>query len=282
MTKMLLGAPVAEQIENETRQIVADLAQKGIVPCLAIVRVGSRSDDVYYEASAIRRATSQGVNTKCFPLAEDATLETLLGVLDAINNDPAIHGCLLLRPLPEPGMDAAARNAISVNKDVDGVTDASIASVFTGAGAGFAPCTAEACIRTLDFYGCPIAGKRAVVVGRSLVVGKPAAMLLLARDASVTICHSKTQDLPAVCRNAELIIASAGKKRMLDETFFSPDQTVVDVGIHADGNSVCGDVDKAVYESVAAITPVPGGLGTVTTAILIRHTAEAAFRFLQQ
>ena len=280
MATLLCGAPVAKQIHEETGRDIALLAARGIVPCLSIVRIGARDGDVYYETSASKRASILGIRVIRVSLAADASEADLLAALDRINRDDSIHGCLLLRPLPAGFSDETVRNALRPEKDVDGVTDASLAGVFTGTGAGFAPCTAEACLRVLDFYGCPISGRRAVVIGRSLVIGKPVSMLLLNRNATVTVCHSQTRDLPAICRGAELIVAAAGKRAMIGQAYLSPGQTVIDVGVHSDaGGGISGDVDPSAADAVvSAYTPVPGGLGTVTTALLMRHTVLAAVR----
>lgn len=284
MATLLKGAPVARQIQEEINGIRGRLAAHGVAPCLAIVRVGANEGDVYYETSAMKRAASLGISTKSFALPADATQDALLAALDGINRDPAIHGCLLLRPLPKRFSDQVVRNRLCAEKDVDGITDASLSGVFTGTDTGFAPCTAEAALRVLDFYGCPVAGRRAVVIGRSLVIGKPVAMLLLNRHATVTICHSKTEDLPAICRGAELVVAAAGRRRMLGSEYLSAGQTVIDVGVHTDADGgMCGDVDASAADGiVSAYTPVPGGLGTVTTAVLLLHTVQAAARQSEQ
>ena len=195
-----------------------------------------------------------------------------------INEDDTIHGCLMFRPLPNKSDEAEACTLLAPEKDVDCMTSGSLASVFTGKGAGYPPCTAEACVELLDHYGIPLRGKRVAVIGRSLVIGKPVSMMLQSRDATVTMCHTKTVDMPAVCRNAEIIIAAAGKAGVGDEQFASPGQVILDVGINVDEEGMlCGDVKfDAVEPIVEAITPVPAGVGAVTTAVLAKHVIEAA------
>ena len=213
-----------------------------------------------------------------FELDEKVSQEKLLLQIRRINADPSIHGCLVFRPLPSEMEDKLVCDELAMAKDIDGVSTASLGAVFTDAKEGFAPSTAEACVRALDFYDIPVEGKHVVVVGRSLVVGKPVAMLLLRRNASVTICHSRTEDLPKIMRTADIVICATGRARAFDASCFREGQTVLDVGINfdKDGN-LCGDVDyESVEPVVDAITPVPGGLGSVTTSITMEHTVSAA------
>lgn len=280
MAQILKGAPVSAALSERIRADVAALGARGVTPALAIVRVGERADDLAYARGACKRAASLGVHTVCAALPEEVSQETLLGEIARLNADDAIHGILLLRPLPKHIDEARVCNAIAPEKDVDGVTDASLAAVFTGAGRGFAPCTAAACMEVLAHYGVEPAGRRAVIVGRSLVVGRPLAMLLLHRHATVTLCHTKTQDLPAVCREADILVAAAGRPGVIGAAHVRAGQTVLDVGIHVrEDGSLCGDVafDEA-ETAAAAITPVPGGVGAVTTAVLLQHVAQAALQ----
>jgi len=242
------------------------------------VRVGARGDDVSYEKGAVKRCETVGVVVKKFTLAADATQQELLAVIGEINKDNSIHGCLLFRPLPKQMNDEAVRNALAPEKDIDGITDASLVGVFTGTTVGYPPCTAQACMEILDYYGIDPKGKRAVVVGRSLVVGKPAAMMLLGRHATVTICHTRTADMPAECRRGEILIVSAGRAKIVGKDYLSPGQVVIDVGINVtEDGKLCGDVDfEAAQSIVGAITPVPGGVGTVTTSVLVKHVVQAA------
>jgi methylenetetrahydrofolate dehydrogenase (NADP+)/methenyltetrahydrofolate cyclohydrolase len=258
------------------------LKAKGITPTLAIVRVGNREDDLSYERGVTKRCAATGVEVRQFLLPEDATQEALLAVLEQVNKDTGIHGCLLFRPLPKQMDDATIRAALAPEKDVDGITEVSLAGVFTGAQRGFAPCTAQACVEILDYYQVPLSGKRAVVVGRSLVVGKPAAMLLDRRNATVTMCNSRTQNLDALCREADVVVVAMGRMGAVGGDCFRAGQTVVDVGIHVnEAGKLCGDVRFDQAEPVVeAITPVPGGVGTVTNSVLVRHVIEAAERTL--
>ena len=214
-------------------------------------------------------------------LPEEAGREAVLHAVRSINKEPGVHGALLLRPMPERETERAACAELSASKDVDGISPASLASVFTGAGEGFAPCTARAVLELLDYYDIPLRGSRVAVVGRSLVVGRPLTMLLSARDATVTLCHSKTRDLAGVCRGADIVVAAAGHAGLLGPDCFAPGQVVVDVGTNMTPEGLRGDADFAAAEPiVSAITPVPGGIGKITSAILAMHTVEAAERSL--
>ena len=199
-----------------------------------------------------------------------------------INADDSIHGCLLFRPLPKQFNDRTVRAALAPEKDIDGITDGSLAGVFTNTALGYPPCTAQACLEILKYYDIPLSGKRAVVVGRSLVVGKPAAMMLDRENATVTICNSRTQNLPALCKEADVVVVAMGKRGFIGADCLREGQTVVDVGIHVgDDGKLCGDVRFAEAEPVVeAITPVPGGVGTVTTSVLVGHVVEAAEKTL--
>ena len=278
MARLWKGAPVAAALSERVAAQVERLKQRGVSPALAIVRVGQRPEDLSYERGALKRCEMVGITVKQFILPDTVELTELLHIVEAINQDAAIHGCLLFRPLPRHLDEAAVCAALAPSKDVDGITAGSLAGVF--AGSGFPPCTAQACLEILDYYGYELTGKRAVVVGRSLVIGKPAAMLLLQRNATVTLCHTRTADLAAECRRADVLIAAAGKAGMLGVSHIAPGQAVIDVGINLDADGMLvGDVDFAAAEPVAdAVTPVPGGVGAVTTSVLARHVAEAAAR----
>lgn len=281
MAVLLQGAPAAASITEKTAAQAAALRARGVVPTLAIVRVGAREDDLSYERGAAKRCAAAGVGLRPVVLPAETAQDALMETLDKLNRDASVHGILLLRPLPAPLDNEAARRAIAPAKDVDGVTDGSLAGVFTGSGEGFAPCTAQAVAELLDFYGIPVAGKNVTVAGRSLVVGRPAAMLLMARGATVTLCHSGTADLPVHTRRADILVAAIGKRGFFGPEHIAPGQTVIDVGIHwdPDAGRMCGDVRTGEAEAIAAaITPVPGGVGAVTTAVLVSHVTEAAAR----
>ena len=184
----------------------------------------------------------------------------------------------MFRPLPPQIDDETVRNALAPEKDVDGITDMSMAGVYSGSDTGFPPCTAEACIQILDYYDVDLKGKNVAVIGRSQVIGKPVAMMLIGKNATVTVCHTKTEDMADICHNKDIIIAAAGHQGTVTEDFLSPDQTVIDVAINFDDEgNMCGDVDFPAAENIVdAITPVPGGVGTVTTSMLMKHVIEAA------
>ena len=292
MAKLLLAKEVNEKLNA---RIIADceaLKAKGVQPTLGIVRCGERPDDLSYETGATKRAELLGVAVEKFVLPEDVSKEELLKVIDEINANDNIHGVLMFRPLPKhlkADQDEIC-NRLDPRKDVDGMTDGSNAGVFMGKQLGFAPCTPAACMEILDHYGIDCTGKKAVVIGRSLVVGKPAAMMLMGKNATVTVCHTKTKDTAAIAREADIIVSAAGVLKSLTKDYVRPGQIVVDVSINWDAEKpnakggkggIAGD---AVYEEVEpiveAITPVPGGVGAVTTSVLIGHVVEAAKRTL--
>lgn len=280
METVLRGAPVAEALEADSRTRAAALCARGIAPCLAVVRVGENAGDCAYQRNIARRAARVGVDVAPQALEARCTQTELLDVLARVNANARIHGCLLLRPLPRHLDARAACDAIAPEKDMDCVSTAALARVFTGAPDAVAPCTAQACMEILDYYGVALSGARATVVGRSLVVGRPLAMLLLARGATVTICHSKTRDLAARCREADILAVAAGQAGLVGAESLRPGQAVLDVGIHTRPNgTLCGDVRYDEAETIVrAATPVPGGVGAVTTALLLRHVVEAAER----
>lgn len=280
MATILKGAPVVSAMNRDAAARSAALVERGIQPTLAVVRVGAREDDLSYEAGVLKRAEKVGVAVKQFILPAEATQDELLTVIDEVNKDSGIHGCLLFRPLPKQFDDATVRAALNHAKDIDGITDASLAGVFTGTKSGFAPCTAQACVEILKYYEIPLSGAKVVVVGRSLVVGKPAAMLLDRENATVTMCNSRTKDLAAVCREADVVVVAMGRRGAISADCLREGQVVVDVGIHVgDDGKLCGDVDFAAAEPIVeAITPVPGGVGTVTTSVLVRNVIESAER----
>jgi len=280
MAEILKGKPAADALNEKIVNEVNLLSKINIRPALAIVRVGSKPDDIAYERGAVKRCEKTGVAVRAITLPEDVSQSRLVEAIQKLNEDRSVHGILLLRPLPAHINDDLIRNTLAPEKDVDGITDGSLAGVFVGTDLGFPPCTPQACMEMLDYYGVEVKGKNVVVIGRSTVVGKPAAMMLTKRHGTVTICHTRTVDLPGVCRQAEILIAAAGKAKMVSKEYLSPGQIVIDVGINfTEDGSMCGDVDfDQAKEIVAAITPVPGGVGAVTTAVLVKHVVEAAKR----
>ena len=280
MAKQLLGKEVTAALNERIKADVATLNAKGIKPTLGIIRVGERPDDLSYERGATKRCETLGVEYKKFLLPADVTQEELLKVVDEVNKDDNIHGVLMFRPLPKHIDQTLVENALAAEKDVDCQTDASLGGVFTGKKVGFPPCTPQACMEILDHYGIDCTGKKAVVIGRSLVVGKPAAQMLIKKNATVTTCHTRTIDMPSVAREAEILIVAAGRAGVVGAEYAAPGQIVIDVGINVnEEGKLCGDVDYAAVEPIVdAITPVPGGVGSVTTSVLVGHVVEAAMR----
>lgn len=279
MSRLLTGKPVADALTADTRRRADALRQQGTVPKLVILRCGDNESDGAYIRGAMKRGTLCDVEVELRTLASDVSAEELALALEAVNGDNAVHGCLLLRPLPphlraqESGLCAR----LDPRKDVDGMTPVSAAGVFTGSGEGFAPCTAQACMELLAFYGVDVSGKQTVVIGRSSVVGRPVASLLLAKNATVTVCHTKTADTAALTRQADITVTAAGCAGSLTASHVRPGQVVIDVSTNWNGVSLCGDAEfETVSAIVGSITPVPGGVGAVTSAVLMRHTVEAA------
>lgn len=280
MAKLLLGKEVTAALNERIKGNVEKLNEKGISPKLAFVRVGERPDDLSYERGAVKRCETLGVTYEKFILDAQCTQDELMDTIERLNQDDDIHGILMFRPLPKHLDEEAVVAAMAPEKDVDGITDGSMAGVFMGTNQGFPPCTPQACMEILDHYGIDCTGKKAVVVGRSLVVGKPAAMMLLKKNATVTICHTRTKDMPSVVKEADIVIVAAGRPGVVDGSYLSAGQVVIDVGINVNAEGkLCGDVlfDEA-EPIVDMITPVPGGVGSVTTSVLVGHVVEAAMR----
>ena len=281
MAEILKGAPVAAAMTEQMKKDVEDLRAKGIDPTLAILRVGERPDDLAYERGAMKRAEKAGVTVRNVVLPEDVTQEEFDATLTELNRDDTVHGILMFRPLPKHLDNEKARKMLAPEKDIDGCTDGSLAGVFTNTKTGFPPCTAQAAMEMLHFYGVDIKGKKAAVIGRSLVIGRPVAMMLMHENATVVNCHTKTVDVPSITREADILICAAGVLHSVKPEFTNPDQVVIDVGINWDEekDGISGDADfDAVEPVVKAISPVPGGVGTVTSSVLISHVIEAAKR----
>lgn len=282
MAKLLKGIEAAKSMTARLQAEVSSLKEQGITPCLAILRVGQREDDLAYERAAMKRCELVGITVRQVTLSETVTQTELLSAIEQINGDAGIHGCLIFLPLPKHLDEDEVRKALSPAKDVDGITEGSLGAVYGGTGNGFAPCTARACVELLKHYEIPLQGKRITVVGRSLVIGKPVSMLLLNENATVTVCHSRSENLPAICKEADVLVVAVGRMGLVGGEHVRPGQTVVDVGIHMDGDTMRGDVRFDEVEPVVdAITPVPGGVGSVTTAILASHVVEAARKGLK-
>ena len=284
MAELLKGKPVADALNKKSREKAEQLKNQGITPVLAILRVGERSDDISYEKGALKRCRQTGVEVRSVVLPEDVSKEEFYDTLDKLNNDDSVHGILMFRPLPQHLDNEKARNYIKAEKDVDGCTDGSLTGVFTNKAVGFAPCTPQAALEILDYYGIDVKGRNVTVIGRSLVVGKPLAMLLLNRNATVTICHSRSQDIPSFTRKADIVITATGQMESINAAYLTEGQTVIDVGIcwnEAKGK-LCGDCLFEEAEPVVKnITPVPGGVGSVTTSVLVSHVVEAAEKKLK-
>ena len=279
MMRELRGMPVVKAMTAKLSEDVKTLAQRGITPTLAIVRVGARPDDLSYERGATKRFASVGAAVKVLELPGDCTQEQLEATVRGANEDTGVHGILIFRPLPRHLSEEPLKALIAPEKDVDCFGNAGYASLFIGAKEAFPPCTPQAVVELIDHYGIELTGKKVTIVGRSLVVGKPLMVMLLAKNATVKVCHTKTADLAAECRDADVLIAAAGVAKMIKADFVRPGQTVIDVGINMDGDTLCGDVDaEAVGSIVDALTPVPGGVGTITTAVLCKHTVMNAVR----
>ena len=257
------------------------LSARGVAPTLCLIRVGERADDLSYERGLLKRAASAGVDVRRVVLDLACSQGELMATIASANADPAVHGILMFRPLPASLDEAAACEAVAPEKDVDCLTSASLAGVFTGSGEGYAPCTAGAVMHLLADAAVSLEGARVTVVGRSLVIGRPVAMMLQAANATVTMCHSKTRDLAECCREADVLVVACGRARMVGVDCVRAGQVVVDVGINWDESAgkLVGDVDfDAVEPIVDAVTPVPGGVGSLTTAVLMKHVVQAAER----
>ena len=279
MAEILKGKPVADAMIARMRETAEALKAKGAEPVLCVVRVGERADDLSYEKGVVKRCEQVGVTLRQVILPETVTQDAFEAAFEAVNRDPAVHGILLFRPLPKTLDSERIRNLFDPNKDVDGWTDGSLAGVYANTDLGFAPCTAQAVMELLHHYGIDPKGKRAVVIGRSLVIGRPVSMLLMHENATVTTCHTRTVDVPALARTADLLVCAAGVMKGVTEAYTNPDQIVVDVGIHWDEakGGLSGDVDfDRVAPHVRAITPVPGGVGSITTCVLLDHVLTAA------
>ena len=272
------GAPVVASIKKEMEENIAFLADMGIVPTLSILRVGERPDDIYYENSAVKKCREMGIAVHAIHLPGHADTEAVLMEVRAINQNDAIHGALVLRPLADGVEEEKIKAALVPEKDVDCMCDANLFRVFCGEEEGFVPCTPQAVVRLLEHYRVDLLGKEVVIIGRSLVVGKPLSMMLLKRNATITICHTHTKDLAEITRRADVLIAAAGSIHMVRKEHVKPGAVVVDVGINRDENGkMTGDVNfDDVCDVVEAISPVPGGIGGVTSWLLLEHVVQAA------
>ena len=276
------GKEVADKLMEDLTAKVSELKSKGIEPNLAILRVGAREDDLAYERGVLKRFETADVKVEVTALDAGVSQEELNKAFDGINNDPSVHGILVFRPLPKGLSDEYMRRTIDPGKDSDFMDIRNMESVLAGVPDAAAPCTAEAVMALIKHYQIETKGKKVTVVGRSLVIGKPVALLLTTANATVTVCHTKTVNIEEECRNADIIVACCGVAKMITEKFVKPGQIVIDVGMNVDEEGkLCGDVDYGTVSEIAeAVTPVPGGVGSITTAILLKHVVDNAERQL--
>lgn len=285
MAEILKGSAVAAALNEKTIARVNELKEKGVVPTLCIVRVGERPDDLSYENGAVKRALAVGVNVVKRTFTTDVSEDELIAAINEINCKSSIHGVLMFRPLPRSVNETRVCNALKPEKDMDGITDLAMAGVYAQKPLGYPPCTAQAVIELLDHYGVDLTGKNVTVIGRSLVIGKPVTMMLIKKNATVTVCHTRTKNVPEIAKNADILVAAAGSAGMVTKDFVREGQTVIDVGINwsEEKGKIVGDVDFDEVEGIVEkLTPVPGGVGGVTTSVLMSHVVEAAMRTLEK
>lgn len=275
--QIIKGKPVADQISENLIKEVNELVKEGINPKLAILRVGAKGNDLAYERGALKRCQTIGIETEVIELSEDITQEEYEKALRNLNENKDIHGILCFRPLPKQLNEEEIKYVISPEKDVDCFSPINSAKIMEGDTSGFPPCTPTAVVEILKHYNVELQGANIVVLGRSMVVGKPTAMLLLNENATVTICHSRTKNLEKVTSEADILIAAVGRAKMIKENFIKKGAVVIDVGINVDEDgNLCGDVDtSAVFDKASMITPVPAGVGSVTSSILAKHVVKA-------
>lgn len=277
MSIILSAKPVVQAMKNQLQEEVSQLKAAGVTPTLGIIRVGNRPDDVYYENSIIKNCQSIGIESKTYTLDLEIEMEAFTNVLRQVNEDPSVHGILIFRPLPKQLDENVIKYIIDPDKDIDCMSPLNMAKVFEGDMRGLVPCTPAAVMETLKHFDIKLQGANVVIMGRSLVVGKPLSMMLLQENATVTICHSKTKDLEGISKQADIIVAAMGKAKLVNGNYVTAQSVVIDVGINDAGDGkICGDVDyDDVVDRVESITPVPGGIGSVTTTILLKHVVIA-------
>jgi methylenetetrahydrofolate dehydrogenase (NADP+) / methenyltetrahydrofolate cyclohydrolase len=276
MAKLLTGKEVAQKMDADIQKDVAELKAKNINPALKIMIVGDAADSLAYANSAKKMAEKNGIACDIEQLPSNTTQDAFIDILKQRNADKKIHGIIVMRPMPKQISEEVIKFILAPEKDIDCFSPVNAGKVMASDHTGFPPATPQAVMEILRFYEIPMKSKEAVIIGRSMVVGKPNAMLLLDENATVTICHSKTADLPGVCRRADILVAAIGKAKMITADYIKPGAVVMDVGINVEGDKLYGDVDfEAVKEKAGAITPVPGGVGTVTTRVLLKHVIKA-------
>lgn len=273
---LLYGSDTAEKIKDEISGMLSEL--KGYIPTLGIVRIGSNPADISYEKGAVKKMESLSLKTKVFEFDENISSDDFIDEFKKINEDDEIDGILLFRPLPKHIDEKKVIEVLDERKDLDGISYKNIAKVFAGDESGFAPCTARAVIKILESNNIELEGKNVVVLGRSMVIGKPVAMLAIQKNATVTLCHSKTADLKKMCKNADILIVAIGRAKMINDDYIGEDAVVIDVGINFFEGKLCGDVDLENVKNAAMATPVPKGVGAVTTSVLAQHLVIAALK----
>jgi methylenetetrahydrofolate dehydrogenase (NADP+) / methenyltetrahydrofolate cyclohydrolase len=275
--RLLTGKEVAQKMDADIQKEVQELKAKGVNPTLRIMIAGDAADSLAYANSAKKMAEKNGIRCDIEQLPESISQDEFISTLERRNADRDIHGIIVMRPLPKQIKEEVVKYILAPEKDIDCFNPVNAGKIMAGDMSGYPPATPQAVMEVLRFYGIPMLGKEAVIIGRSMVVGKPLSMLLLGENVTLTICHSKTQDLPGVCRRAEILVAAIGKAKMITRDYVKPGATVIDVGINVEGDKMYGDVDtESVKEIAGAITPVPGGIGTVTTRVLLKHVVKAA------
>lgn len=276
-TKIIKGKPVADRITENLIEETKKLKELDIVPKLAIVRIGENPDDMSYERGAMNRCAKIGIDVQNIVLQGDVSEGEYIEAIKNLNEDKNINGILCLRPLPKNINENKVKSIIDAKKDVDCFNPINSAKLFEGEKDGYAPCTPEAVMKILNHYGVDLSGKKVVVLGRSLIVGKPVSMMLMGENATVTICHSKTENLAEEAKNADVLVAAIGRAKMVDKSYIKKGATVIDVGINVDeSGNLCGDVDTESAIGIAKmITPVPAGVGSVTTSVLAEHVIKA-------
>ncbi len=275
--KLLTGKEVAQKMDQDIQAEVQGLKGRGINPALRIMIVGEAEDSVYYANSAKKMAEKNGIICEIEQLPGSTSQDEFVNILKQRNADKAIHGIIVMRPFPKQISEDVVKHILAPEKDIDCFNPVNAGKIMAGDMTGFPPATPQAVMEMLRFYNIPMSGKEAVVIGRSMVVGKPMSMLLLGENATVTVCHSRTKDLPGVCRRADIVVAAIGKAKMITADYIKAGATVMDVGINPEGDKFVGDVNTdGVKEAAGAITPVPGGVGTVTTRVLLKHVVKAA------
>ena len=276
MAEIIDGKVISKQIKDELKEEVAKLLAEGKKICLAVIQVGNDPASSVYVGNKKKACAYIGIDSKSYELPEETTEEELLALIEKLNADSKINGILVQLPVPDHIDEDRIIQAIDPKKDVDGFHPQSVGALSIGQ-PGFVSCTPAGVIQLLKRTGVEISGKECVVIGRSNIVGKPMAMLLLRENGTVTVCHSKTKDLKEVTKRADILVVAIGRPKMIDASYVKEGAVVIDVGIHRDANNkLCGDVDFASVEPVAgAITPVPGGVGPMTIAMLMKNCVDA-------